>query len=214
MVDDRGETRKMKLIIIGPQGSGKGVQSRKLSEHFHIPAISAGNLLREEILNKTALGITVSEYVNSGQLVPDEITVQLLKKRLKRNDCKNGFIIDAFPRTLSQGLALALSVDHVIFLDISDKEAITRIRSRVECEVNGRITTGLTKQECLARAGKPFYREDDTPEKLAVRLQLHHKNINPILEHYKKQGTLRRVNAEQTPERVFEEILKKVLSNK
>lgn len=200
----------MKLLVIGPQGSGKGTQAKILSEKLGIPHISTGDLLRAQ---KGKLREEIDSYMLSGKLFPDEKTLEILKKRINEKDCKDGFILDGFPRTLSQAKLLdkITKIDVAIEISISDEEAMRRMSDRRHCEkcnadYNLATMPPREKGKCDKCGGKLVTRADDTPEASRKRLDIYHKETEPLLKHYK---TIK-VNGEQEVEKVFHEIWEKL----
>jgi len=212
----------MRIIVLGPQGSGKGTQAVMLSEKYSIPHISTGDLFRMNLKNKTKLGQTAAKYINKGNLVPDEVTNQMVKQRISEPDCKKGFILDGYPRNLSQAKALSsfVELDAVLDIEISEHETIERLSGRRVCQSCGQnfhIQFNLPKKEgiCDKCGGTLMHRQDDYPDAILTRLNIYKKETSPIKQHYEKQGILRTVNGSQSIEGVFTEILfnlRKVLS--
>jgi len=185
----------MKIIIFGPQGSGKGVISEALARELNIKHISVGEILREHIKNNTPIGRQVQEYMNKGVLVPDEISNKVLTERIKQKDCKNGYILDGFPRNLVQAEALnaADSVDKAILIAVSREEVLKRIRNRRMCEKCGNISSvpWLKNGKCEKCGGEVYQREDDKQEKVVLeRLNIYEKETKPILDFYRAKGIL------------------------
>ncbi len=177
------------IIFIGPQGSGKGTQAKIISEELDIPHISTGDLFRAL---EGELKHEVDSYINKGALVPDELTVKILKERISQPDCKQGFILDGFPRNINQAKLLQniTKIDKVIEIDISDELAIQRISSRISCKkcsaVYNTITNPPRRQDICDRCGGELYRRaDDNPDAIKKRLQTYHKETKPILDMYK-----------------------------
>ncbi|MBU0671309.1 MAG: adenylate kinase [Patescibacteria group bacterium] len=203
-----------KILLFGPQGSGKGTQSDKITEALNIPAIVPGNIFRKNIAEKTELGQKVVEYTNAGQLVPDEITIALIFNRLKEDDCKNGFLLDGFPRNNSQ--AEALNKEHevtsAILINISDEEAVRRLSRRRVCECGAtyHLDHNPPKQEGVCNdCGKElFHRDDDKPEVIKKRLNIYHQETAPLLGIYKEKGVLHEINGEQSIEDVWQDVKK------
>jgi len=197
----------MKLILVGPQGSGKGTQAKLLSKKLKIPHISSGDLLRAA---KGRLRKEIDSYIVKGKLYPDEKMLALLKKRFEKKDCKNGFILDGFPRNLKQAKMLdsIMKVDKVIEIDISDEEAIRRLSGRVVCEKCGAGFNNTTMPPKIAGVcdkcgGKLVHRADDTEKAIRKRLEIYHKETKPVLAHYKAF----RVNGEKDAKEVFSYIM-------
>jgi len=209
----------MNIVIIGPQGSGKGTHSDILSKKLGIPHISTGDMFREEVKKGTELGKTLEKYMNEGKLVPDEIVNEVMKKRLSEDDCKNGFILDGYPRNLNQAKMLdkIAKIDHVIYLDISDEKAIERISNRRQCRncnaIYNLITIPPKKPGVCDKCGGPLYqRDDDKPDAVKERLKIFHEVTKPIIDYYRERGILDIVNSESEVEetqRKIEEVMKK-----
>jgi len=209
----------MNIVIIGPQGSGKGTHSDILSKKLGIPHISTGDIFREEVKKGTELGKTVEKFMNEGKLVPDEIVNEVVKKRLSQEDCKNGFILDGYPRNLNQAKMLdeIAKIDHVIYLNISDEKAVERISSRVQCKKCNKIYNLITMPPkkpgiCDVCGGEIYQRDDDKPEAVKERLKTFHELTEPIIDYYKKKGILDVVSSEGEVEETQEKI-KKVMEN-
>jgi adenylate kinase len=197
----------MKLILIGAQGSGKGTQAKLLSEKLGIPHISTGDLLRSA---KGDLRKDVDSYIVKGNLYPDEKMLKILENRFKENDCKNGFILDGFPRNLKQATMLdrITKIDKVVEIHISDDEAVQRISGRVVCEKCGagyNLVTMPPKnpRKCDNCEGRLVRRDDDKEEAVRRRLKIYHEDTEPILKKYKHL----RVNGEDRIEKVQAEIM-------
>ncbi|MFC1613485.1 adenylate kinase [Patescibacteria group bacterium] len=206
----------MKIIFIGPQGSGKGTQAEMLNKKLNIPYIYPGNILRENIANKTKLGKLVAEYLNNGKLAPNSVTNDLVKDRLEKDDVKNGFILDGYPRNLIQAefLDKIAKADIVLEIYISDEEAVSRLSGRRSCKCGAiyHIKYNPPKQEgkCDKCGGALFVREDDKEDGIKERLSIYHNQTEPLLNNYKKQGILVRINGEQSIEDVHRDVLKEV----
>lgn len=188
----------MKLIILGAPGAGKGTQAEILEETFSIPAISTGAIIRHAIKDETQVGIEAKEYIDKGQLVPDDTILRILEERLSMPDCKNGFILDGFPRTIPQAEAFDKSSDglyKVISLEVADSEIIQRLTGRRECAVcaapyhivNNPSSKGEICEKC---GGKLIARADDNPETISKRLEVYHKQTEPLKQYYKDKGKL------------------------
>ncbi|MFW6220580.1 MAG: adenylate kinase [Nanoarchaeota archaeon] len=205
----------MKLIIIGPQGSGKGTQAKLLSEKLNVLHISTGDIFRDNIKKETELGKKAQEYINFGKLVPDELTVKLVESKIKEDICKNGFILDGFPRNLIQAKSLDgfTDIDCVIVIDISDKEAIKRISGRRTCEECGKIfnvNTDNINNKCKFCDGNLIQRDDDVEETVKERLKTYHEITKPVINYYKEQNKTIVVDGERAIEIIFDEIIKKI----
>lgn len=188
----------MKLILLGPPGAGKGTQAEILSEKLDIKTISTGVMLRTAIKEKTALGETASRYINDGKLVPDDVMVAIVKERLSQPDCKRGFILDGFPRTICQAEALkesGIEADKILSIEVSDETVIERLSGRRECSGCGAPYHILYNQpkvagKCDRCGGELICRVDDTEETVKSRLEVYHEQTEPIKAYYEKQDKL------------------------
>lgn len=215
----------MKMILIGPPGAGKGTQAESISEKFDIPHISTGDIFRENIKNKTPLGIKAKEYIGRGKLVPDDITVAIVEQRLKQRDCAAGFLLDGFPRTVEQADALNSSlnpvgsgIDYVINLEVPTDELMTRLTGRRVCKSCGasfHIAFNPPKEEgiCDRCGGELVQRSDDNEETAANRLQVYENQTAPLVEYYRRLGLLYTVDGSKDIGKVFADICD-VLENK
>lgn len=194
----------MKLILLGAPGAGKGTQAEVICDHLHIPSVSTGNLLREAVKNQTEYGVKAKSFMDSGKLVPDEIVLALLKERIVQEDCKNGFILDGFPRTVAQAQTLeemGVAVDAVIDIEVPDEAITQRMSGRRVCEACGasyHIVSKPTKAEgvCDRCGGKLVVRKDDQPETVRDRLNVYHSQTEPLIEYYQKSGKLKVVDGQ------------------
>lgn len=192
----------MRLILLGAPGSGKGTQAAKLSEKFNIPQISTGDIFRSNIKNGTELGKKAKEYIDKGLLVPDEVTVGIVKDRLQQPDCKNGFILDGFPRTIPQAEYLdnvlkdmGIALDAVLNIHVPDEKIIERMSGRRVCPGCGAsyhlVFNPPTKDNvCDSCKAGLIQREDDKAETVINRLKTYHDQTEPLIEYYNKQGKL------------------------
>ncbi|MBU4482429.1 adenylate kinase [Patescibacteria group bacterium] len=206
-----------KIIILGPQGSGKGTQAEFLSEKLNIPNISPGQLLRNEIENKTEIGKEAKEYMNKGQLVPNSIVHELAKNRITQPDCENGFIFDGFPRILIQAkfIETVTDITHVLLVDISDQEAVYRLSGRRTCLKCGKVYhikfNPPKKQGICDECGEKLeIREDDTEEAIRKRLKIYHTETEEVVEYYRDKKLLIEINGEQSIEEVRDEMFEKL----
>jgi adenylate kinase len=205
----------MNLILLGAPGAGKGTQAELLIERLGIPSISTGNMLREAMANGTELGKQVKSYMDSGNLVPDELVLSLVAERTAEPDCVNGFILDGVPRTLAQAQALdakGVRIDHVVSLEIDDDVITRRMSGRRVCSRCGasyHILANPPKQEgvCDLCSGEVVIRKDDAPETVRNRLQVYHRSTEVLKDYYARQGKLRLVCGNQPIEDVQNEIL-------
>jgi adenylate kinase len=196
-----------KLIFIGPQGSGKGTQAKIIAKELNLCHISTGDLLRN---TKGELKKQVDQIIKAGNLVPDNLMLKILKQKLNSKECKGGFILDGFPRNIEQAKALdkITKIDKIIEIYISDSNAIKRISNRLSCKNCGAVFNTLTNPPkkagiCDFCSGELFKRTDDTVEAIKKRLEIYHKNTEPILRHYKSI----RIDGAQDINKVAEEIL-------
>lgn len=199
----------MKIIFIGPQGSGKGTQAKIISEELNIPHISTGDLFRAL---EGKLKEEVNSYVKKGELVPDELTIKILKQRISKPDSKKGFILDGYPRNLNQAKLLEkiTKIDKIIEIDITDDLAIKRISSRISCKKCGAVYNLITnppkrKDICDRCGGELYRRADDNPDAIKKRLETYHKETEPILEMYKNK--LITINGDQEIDKISMDIL-------
>lgn len=215
------------IMFIAPPAAGKGTQAELVVEKYHIPHISTGDILRDISKEDSELGNYVFETLASGKLVKDEITYQLVEQRLKKTDCKNGYIIDGFPRNLEQAIEydkilkrLGYQVGNVILINIDEKTLEKRITGRRICEdcqtiynINDESSAPQIDSVCDNCGGKLYQRNDDNLESFQTRYQMYKEKTEPIIEHYRKQNVLYEVNGENTVDKVFEQI-DKIISNK
>ncbi len=205
----------MKLILLGAPGSGKGTQASLIAEKYNLPHISTGDIFRQNIKNETPLGVKVKEIMNTGNLCPDDLTIELVKDRLSNEDCKNGYMLDGFPRNLTQAEALNkfAEPDVVIDIDVDLKKIEHRLvgrRSCPKCSGSFHIDFIGNTDICPDCGAKLIIRKDDNVETVKERLSVYQSQTAPLIEFYKKQNKLRVVNGDQAIDDVFCEI-KKVL---
>ena len=197
----------MKLIMLGAPGSGKGTQAKFITKTYRIPQISTGDLLRKAVKQKTQLGVKAQQYLNTGTLVPDDIVLELLKERLEKADCSNGFILDGYPRNLTQADQLAgiTDIDLVINIDVDYGLLVERITGRRTCKNCGYIfhiaynppeKSGI----CDKCAGPLFQRDDDTEEIVKKRLETYENQTKPLIARYSEQGILQTLVSDSTIE--------------
>lgn len=206
----------MRLILLAAPGAGKGTQAEKLSEHFGIPTISTGAILRKNIQEGTELGKLAKKYIDDGKLIPDDVMIKVMDSRLAEDDCKNGFILDGFPRTLTQAQELDKShikIDCVLNLNVADEAIINRLSGRLECSkcaatFHKIYRKPMTEGVCDLCGGKLVTRADDTPETVKSRLSTYHTQTEPLLKFYKEKGLLKTVNGQDGIESTTREVLK------
>jgi adenylate kinase len=206
----------LRLVIFGPQGAGKGTQAALISQKYGIPAISTGEIFRAAQAGRTALGLRVLEYVAAGKLVPDELTIQVVRERLEASDCKDGYLLDGFPRNVEQAQALdtfdpAKPVDAVLAIEVPEDVSLRRILGRMACTRCGRnYSIDLPPDDdsiCDTCGGKVERREDDVDEvTVRKRLEIYHEKTEPLKDYYAERGLLREVSGVGTPEEVFARI--------
>ena len=195
----------MKLILLGAPGAGKGTQAEKICEKLNIPAISTGNIIRAALKNGTEMGLKAKSYMDAGQLVPDEVVIGIIKDRLKDDDCKNGFILDGFPRTIPQAQALVdmgIDIDKVIDIEVPDEKITKRMSGRrvcSKCANSYHMEYKKPKVEgiCDACGGELVQRKDDAPETVQARLVEYHEMTEPLKGFYEKLGKLRIVEGQE-----------------
>ena len=207
----------MKAVFLGPPGAGKGTVAAKAKDYYNVPHISTGDLFRNNIKNETELGKQVKSILASGGLVPDSITIEMVKQRIAEPDCKNGFILDGFPRTIPQADALAqmTDLDHVLNLVISNEEVVERLSGRRMCPSTGRIYHIIFNPPKVAgkddETGEDLIqRDDDKEEAIKHRLEVYNAQTQPLIDYYKKKVLIRDVHTsnEMQPEEVFEAVKK------
>lgn len=209
----------MKIIMLGAPGAGKGTQAKMLADKYQIPHISTGDIFRANIKNGTELGNKAKEFMDKGLLVPDELVVDLVIDRFKEDDCKKGYILDGFPRTIPQAEALdkALSdigdsVDYAVNVEVPDENIITRMGGRracVGCGATYHVQFNPTKVEGVCdRCGKELIlRDDDKPETVKKRLDVYHEQTQPLIDYYTNKGIIKEVDGTQDMNKVFDDIV-------
>lgn len=210
----------MKIIMLGGPGAGKGTQAKMIADKYSVPHISTGDIFRANIKNGTELGKKAKEYMDKGMLVPDELTCDLVVDRIAQDDCKEGFILDGFPRTIPQAEALdaALtkmgeSMDYAIEVDVPDDSIVSRMGGRracLNCGATYHIEFNPTKTPdvCDKCGNEVVLRDDDKPETVLNRLKVYHDQTQPLIDYYKKQNILKSVDGTQPMEKVFSDIIR------
>ena len=208
----------MKLIMLGAPGAGKGTQAKKIAEKYQIPHISTGDIFRANIKNGTELGNKAKSYMDQGHLVPDELTCDLVVDRINQEDCKNGYVLDGFPRTIPQAEALKAAldkmgetIDYAIDVEVPDENIVNRMGGRRACPGCGctyHIKHNPPKVEDISDVcgAKQVLRDDDKPETVTKRLSVYHEQTKPLIDFYKKEGVLREVDGTQDLNDVFQAI--------
>ena len=208
----------MKLLIMGRPGAGKGTQAANIKEYYNIPHISTGDMFRAAIKNETKLGLLAKSFMDKGQLVPDEVTIGIVQERLLEDDCKKGFLLDGFPRTIAQAEALetflkenGIVLDAVLDVNVPAEILVRRMVGRRVCKGCGstfHVEFNAPKQEGICDVcGTPLIqRADDTYETANSRLEVYDNNTAPLLDFYNTRGLLKTVNGDQALDKVFEDI--------
>lgn len=203
--------RKMRLVLLGPPGSGKGTQAQMICQKYHLPHISTGDIFRRNIAENTALGKKANDFISRGALVPDDLTIDLVRERLKEKDCENGFVLDGFPRNLSQAQALSqmTPIDKAIMISISDDVIIQRLSGRRICRKCAQPShlKWLIDGRCEKCGGEVYVRDDDNPEIVKARLQKQ-KLPSEVIDFYKNQKVYVEAQTAEEKEVVFESIEK------
>ena len=210
----------MKIIMLGAPGAGKGTQAKKIAEKYQIPHISTGDIFRSNIKEGTELGMKAKAYMDQGGLVPDELTIGMLMDRIQKDDCKNGYVLDGFPRTIPQAESLtnALNernqkIDYAVNVDVPDENIVNRMSGRracLSCGATYHIVYKPSKVEgiCDVCGDKLVLRDDDKPETVKNRLSVYHEQTQPLIEYYSGKGVLKEVDGTQPMDDVFAAIVK------
>lgn len=208
----------MRIILVGPPGAGKGTQAKSIAEKYNIPHISTGDMFRKALREQTPMGQKAKLYMDRGELVPDDVTIGLVKERLSEADCQNGYMLDGYPRTIAQADALEKlltswnsQLDHVVNISSSDKVVVARLtgrRSCLECGAVYHMLFNPPKKDSLCDicGHELVQRKDDNEETVVNRLNVYKKQTEPLLNYYQKRNLLRDINGEQSLAKVFEEI--------
>lgn len=202
----------MKIIFLGAPGSGKGTMAQKLTSDLKVPQISTGDIFRKNLKEETPLGLKVKDIMARGDLVPDEITIEIVKNRLAESDCANGYILDGFPRSIVQAQALDTfeNVDCAVNLDVDSESIVKRLSGRRFCpDCNGtfHVSSLAGAEVCPVCGGKLIIRADDSEETVRERLRVYYKTTFPLIEYYEKQGKLLTVDGNGTIDEVYDRIL-------
>jgi adenylate kinase len=209
----------MNLVLLGPPGSGKGTQGERLQEDFRLPYYATGNILRAAVNDQTELGKTAKEYMDRGDLVPDEVIIGVITERLNESEAADGFILDGFPRTVPQAEALDAELDKLgrgltaaLLIDVDDDEVVRRLGGRRTCAKNEghiyHVEFDPPKQPdvCDVDGGRLVIRDDDKPEVIRKRLATYHEKTEPLIGYYDEKGLLRRVDGSASPDEVSDRI--------
>jgi adenylate kinase len=206
----------MKIVLLGAPGAGKGTQAQKLVEEFKVAHISTGDLLRAAVKNQTELGIKAKEYMDAGQLVPDELVVGLVKERLAEPDAQIGFILDGFPRNTAQAAVLdaelakeGIALDGALLVDVASEVIIKRLSSRRTCRACG-YTAGPEVEVCPRCGGEMYQRDDDKPETIAKRLETYDSQTAPLIDYYGEKGQLFKVDGDRPVDEVYVDVKKEL----
>ena len=210
--------RELNLILFGPPGAGKGTQAARLQEDFRLPYVATGDILRAAVKDGTELGQAAKRYMDAGELVPDELVVDLICDRIGEDDCRDGFILDGFPRTRPQADALGGAFERlgreitaVLLIDVPDEDVVRRISGRRVSVKTGRpyhVESDPPKHEghCDVDGSRLVQRDDDKPEVVEKRLQVYHADTEPLIAYYDERGLLRRVDGTRSPTEVHDHI--------
>lgn len=202
----------MRIVIFGPQGSGKGTQAELIARRHGWPYISTGDIFRYHLKNQTELGQKIQSYINAGNLVPDDLTNHLVKERLQQPDCEMGFVLDGYPRNQNQleFLNSLTGIDLAIAIELNDSQAIERLANRLACKCGMSYHTIYNKPKavniCDKCGGRLFKREDDNPKVISQRLGIFHQETEPLFRLYTQQGVLNRVDGSRQIEEVYRAI--------
>ncbi|MBU4485201.1 adenylate kinase [bacterium] len=209
----------MILVLLGAPGCGKGTQAEKISAHYSIPSVSTGDLFRTAVRNETPLGLKVKKYMDNGHLVPNEITVEVMKERVSKSDCANGYILDGFPRSVEQAESLGRvlvelnnsKIDHVLSFDVPEEELVKRLTGRRMCRKCGAGYHVMFKKPandgaCDACRGELYQRNDDKEEVIRSRLKVYDEQTAPLLDYYKNKGLLREVEGVGDINSIFDQV--------
>ncbi len=210
---------ELNLILLGPPGAGKGTQAQRLVEDFRLPYVATGEMLRAAVREETPLGREAKKYMNNGDLVPDDVIIGVAVERLQQDDCKDGFILDGFPRTIDQAEALDAELERVgrkltaaLLIDVPDEEVVRRISGRRQCVKNEQHIYHVDfdppkhPDVCDQDGARLIQRDDDKPDTVKHRLDVYHEQTEPVIGYYEDQGLLRRFDGTRSPAEVHDHI--------
>ena len=209
---------ELNLILLGPPGAGKGTQAERLEDDFHLPYIATGNILRAAVAEESDLGVKAKKYMDAGDLVPDELIIDLILECVDEERCNDGFLLDGFPRNLSQAKSLddalgklGRSISAALLIEVPDDDIVRRLSGRRVCKKEGHVyhvDTNPPKHEdvCDIDGSKLIQRDDDRPETVEKRLRVYHENTEPLVDHYQEHGTLRRFDGTRNPTEVHDHL--------
>ena len=202
----------MNVIFLGPPGAGKGTQAQRICTALNTPQISTGDILCRAMKEGTPTGLKAKAFIEAGQLVPDEVIIDIVRERLAQDDCQNGYILDGFPRTVPQAEALEgiAKIDVVVDLDVADEELIARLSGRrvcLNCGATYHVSRLNGETKCASCGEELIQRKDDSAETVLARLNVYHEQTAPLVDFYQKKGTLKVIDGAQDMDTIFESIL-------
>lgn len=219
---DRSEVSGLNIVLMGLPGAGKGTQATRIVQELKIPHISTGDMFRLAVNEQTPLGLEAKSYMDQGGLVPDRVTIGIVRERLAKSDCANGFLLDGFPRTVPQAKALdellnetAGGLNHVIYIEVKQEELLRRLTGRRICRDCGIsyhevFAPPLKKDSCDQCSGELYQREDDRADTVAKRLEVNLAGLQDLIAYYEPTGKLQRIDGQQAIEHVANQILSQI----
>lgn len=202
----------MNMIFLGPPGAGKGTQAVIIAKRFSLPHISTGDMLRGAIADETELGSKAKAFIDAGELVPDDVVIGIVRERLAKDDCKGGYILDGFPRTVAQAEALSefADIEVCVLIDVPTDVLVRRIASRRVCSACGApyVAAEITDNRCQKCGGALIQRPDDNEQTVRNRMEVYEKSTRPLIEYYAAKGLLHRVSGSQDLDEVTKDIIK------